>query len=509
MNEVKEVLTYMVFSNFGISQRCGEFITFTFIRHRDWTLSSIVTRWDVFHKNKKKHKQKNALERCSSHNTKEEEEEEEVERRNKKRPRPRPRAFVLNEMNASRLLFSSASSSSSSFFSSSSSRSSSWLLRDNRRTMRKTTTSTATNAGVTKNNEGKKATDDDEEDDRGNTTFDEILSVLQAHKSRRLSVAAECRTLVSNASFTGGVLCTMTASSSSAKKDGRGERGRELEEDGSSSYPVGSFAAFAVEESDVEGANEGVDSTRPATAETETAAGLPIFALSQLSSHTRDLSKNKRASLFCAESGGMRPDAARATLVGSVEKIEDEKEKAKAREIYLKQHPDAFWVDFGDFSWFKMTELKEVKYVGGFGRAATVSATEYQSAKVDPVRKFSGPVCKHMNEDHAESTLDIVKMEVFGEENMHLLRSSDGSSSSSSSTSGGSGDDENNNESMKAEMCEIDSIGMTVSLRFGSQNLGKVRIEWPEPANDRKAIKDQIVNLTKKAAAAAAAATKE
>jgi len=374
--------------------------------------------------------------------------------------------------------------------------------------MKKTTTSTATNA-VTKQNESKKATDD-EEDDRGKTTFDEILSVLQAHKSRRLSVAAECRTLVSNASFTGGVLCTMmeSSSSSSAKKDGS-EEGNRREEDGSSSYPVGSFAAFAVEESDVEGANEGVDSTRPA-AETETAAGLPIFALSQLSSHTRDLSKNKRASLFCAESGGMRPDAARATLVGSVEKIEDEKEKAKAREIYLKQHPDAFWVDFGDFSWFKMTELKEVKYVGGFGRAATVSATEYQNAKVDPVRKFSGPVCKHMNEDHAESTLDIVKMEVFGEENMHLLRSRDGSSSSSSSTSGSSGDNENNNESMKAEMCEIDSIGMTVSLRFGSQNLGKVRIEWPEPANDRKAIKDQIVNLTKKAAAAAAAAaTKE
>ena len=34
----------------------------------------------------------------------------------------------------------------------------------------------------------------------------------------------------------------------------------------------------------------------------------------------------------------------------------------------------------------------------------------------------------------------------------------------------------------------------------------KVRIEWQEPAYDRKAIKDQIVNLTKKAAAAAAAA---
>ena len=80
-------------------------------------------------------------------------------------------------------------------------------------------------------------------------------------------------------------------------------------------------------------------------------------------------------------------------------------------------------------------------------------------------------------------------MVVFGDENMNLIRSSS--------------DDEKN---MKAEMCEIDSIGMTVSLRMGGQNLGKVRIEWPEPAYDRKAIKDQIVNLTKKAAAAAAAA---
>jgi len=403
-------------------------------------------------------------------------------------------------MNASsRLLFFSTSSTrgtalpSSSSSSSSSSFCSSSLRRRSTKTTTTTTTKTsfASRTNATMKNESKGKEEEEEEEGK---TFDKILSVLQAHKSRRLSVAAECRTLVSNASFTGfgGVLCTIASSSSSSSsttnpkttKDGEKER----EDD--PSYPVGSFAAFAIEEEDVEEGSERV-STRSSAA-----AGLPIFALSQLSSHTRDLLKNKRASLFCAESGGMRPDAARATLVGSVEKIEDEKERAKAREIYLKHHPDAFWVDFGDFSWFKMTELKEVKYVGGFGRAATVGASDYQSAKVDPVRKFSAPVCKHMNEDHAESTLDIVKMVVFGDENMNLIRSSSSNSSSSS-------DDEKN---MKAEMCEIDSIGMTVSLRMGGQNLGKVRIEWQEPAYDRKAIKDQIVNLTKKAAAAAAAA---
>ena len=370
-----------------------------------------------------------------------------------------------------------------------------------------TTTRTTTTARFPPSSASTNATTE-REDEENNKTFEKILSVLQAHSARRLSVAAECRTLVSNASCTGGgVLSTMASSTETKTKD--------EEDDESSSYPVGSFAAFAIEEEDADG-DESV--TTPST------AGLPIFALSQLSSHTRDLLKNKRASLFCAESGGMRPDAARATLVGSVEKIENEEDKEKARERYLKQHPDAFWVDFGDFSWFKMTELKEVKYVGGFGRAANISASEYQSVKVDPVRKFSGPVCKHMNEDHAESTLDIVKMEVFGEENMGLIRSSNSSSgddddggggggggSSSRSRSGGGGGNKNKStqdESWKAEMCEIDSIGMTVSLQLGSQNLGKVRIEWPEPALDRKAIKDQIVALTKKAAAAKTATTK-
>ena len=109
---------------------------------------------------------------------------------------------------------------------------------------------------------------------RINKTFEKILSVLQAHSARRLSVAAECRTLVSNASCTGGgVLSTMASSTTETKT-------KDEEDDESSSYPVGSFAAFAIEEEDADG-DESV--TTPST------AGLPIFALSQLSSHTRDL----------------------------------------------------------------------------------------------------------------------------------------------------------------------------------------------------------------------------
>jgi hypothetical protein len=38
-----------------------------------------------------------------------------------------------------------------------------------------------------------------------------------------------------------------------------------------------------------------------------------------------------------------------------------------------------------------------------------VSAEDYLAAKPDPVAKFSGPVCKHMNEDHADAIAAIVQ----------------------------------------------------------------------------------------------------
>jgi hypothetical protein len=40
----------------------------------------------------------------------------------------------------------------------------------------------------------------------------------------------------------------------------------------------------------------------------------------------------------------------------------------------MARHPHAFYVDFGDFLWFRVGDLKAIKYNGGFARAAVVSA---------------------------------------------------------------------------------------------------------------------------------------
>lgn len=57
---------------------------------------------------------------------------------------------------------------------------------------------------------------------------------------------------------------------------------------------------------------------------------------------------------------------ARFTLLARAVQI-PEAERKEAREAYLKKYPDSFWVDFGDFRWFRLEEIVSGRYVGGFG----------------------------------------------------------------------------------------------------------------------------------------------
>lgn len=61
---------------------------------------------------------------------------------------------------------------------------------------------------------------------------------------------------------------------------------------------------------------------------------------------------------------------ARVTISGPVTPVP---EPADVREIYKQKNPTAFWVDFGDFTWFRMDAVKAVRLVGGFARAGQVS----------------------------------------------------------------------------------------------------------------------------------------
>jgi hypothetical protein len=63
---------------------------------------------------------------------------------------------------------------------------------------------------------------------------------------------------------------------------------------------------------------------------------------------------------------------ARFTLTGTAKPL-PEADRAAVRETFLAKYPNAFYVDFGDFQWFRVEELKGGRFVGGFGRVASVS----------------------------------------------------------------------------------------------------------------------------------------
>lgn len=55
----------------------------------------------------------------------------------------------------------------------------------------------------------------------------------------------------------------------------------------------------------------------------------------------------------------------------------------------------------------------QVRYVGGFGRAASVSGDKYAEAEPDPVAAFTPMIAGHMNADHKDSIIGM--LEYYGD----------------------------------------------------------------------------------------------
>ncbi|XP_020549376.1 uncharacterized protein LOC105162463 isoform X2 [Sesamum indicum] len=140
------------------------------------------------------------------------------------------------------------------------------------------------------------------------------------------------------------------------------------------------------------------------------AYGSPLLAVSNLAVHTKDLLANPKCSLLVARDPEDRTDLVIIVHGDAIQVNESDKEAI--RTAYLTRHPDAFWVDFGDFQFLRI-EPRVVRYVSGVATAllgsGEFSNDEFRTAKVDPIYQFSKPIASHMNKDHAEDTRLIVQ----------------------------------------------------------------------------------------------------
>jgi putative heme iron utilization protein len=141
--------------------------------------------------------------------------------------------------------------------------------------------------------------------------------------------------------------------------------------------------------------------------------GRPIFLISTMAMHTQNLQQDARASLLVTqpEAEGDPLGAARVTLVGNASVLAGP-EIAEARRLYLECHANSkYWVDFDDFSFFRM-EVVDVYYVGGFGVMGWIAAPEYAQGQADPLADAAAGILQHMNADHRDAL--IVLARVFG-----------------------------------------------------------------------------------------------
>ncbi len=136
------------------------------------------------------------------------------------------------------------------------------------------------------------------------------------------------------------------------------------------------------------------------------AQGRPLFLISAMAMHTQNLRTDPRASLFVTETGEDEDPlgAARATLVVTVTPV-PENDLDAGRTTYLSVHETSrYWVDFADFSFFRL-EPVDLYYVGGFGVMGWVDSGAYETASPDPLSAAAPSILAHMNADHGDAMI--------------------------------------------------------------------------------------------------------
>src|SRR4051812_35443992 len=132
--------------------------------------------------------------------------------------------------------------------------------------------------------------------------------------------------------------------------------------------------------------------------------GNPVFLISTLAEHTKNLERDARASLLVAENGADDPLAnGRVTMIGLCARLDGD--GGSARPAYFAVHPNArYYADFRDFAFWKL-RVDAIRYIGGYGRMSGVGREEGRAADPDPRARSPPATIAHMNADHADALM--------------------------------------------------------------------------------------------------------
>ncbi len=193
--------------------------------------------------------------------------------------------------------------------------------------------------------------------------------------------------------------------------------------------------------------------------------GYPFFAFSKLASHTKDITTNNKVSLSVTANDFKGASEGRVLIIGTINRINDNITD-KYRSYYLERHKNAYWIDFNDFSFYKFDQIINIRFVGGFSKAGQINVNEFLKCKSDPIAPYSKSIMDHMNNDHKDSLILIVKKYI-------------------------------GIDVLNPNIIEIDKYGLTLSADINLGDIGHTNIRLPfiREVTDRKEVKEVIIEM--------------
>ncbi|KAI4329449.1 hypothetical protein L6164_021712 [Bauhinia variegata] len=139
--------------------------------------------------------------------------------------------------------------------------------------------------------------------------------------------------------------------------------------------------------------------------------GHPIFSFSPLAIHTRNLLADPKCTLVVQIPGWSGLSNARVTIFGDIYPLpEDQQEWAHKQ--YIAKHQQGPSQQWGNFYYFRMQNISDIYFIGGFGTVAWVDVKEYEALKPDKIAVDGGEQnLKELNAIFSKPLKELLSME--------------------------------------------------------------------------------------------------
>jgi len=141
--------------------------------------------------------------------------------------------------------------------------------------------------------------------------------------------------------------------------------------------------------------------------------GRPYILIARIATHTANLRADPRASLFVRQPDMQGDPQAgwRVTLMGTWEQVAaDDPSLPELHARYVQRVPTADgYLQTHDFAYWQMTELRKVRFIGGFGKICWLAGHELLRDPAGGGLAAAAPgAVDHMNEDHGHNLVEML-----------------------------------------------------------------------------------------------------